>query len=513
VEPINYTTVRVRIAPSPTGFMHIGNLRTVLYDYLLARHFNGTFIVRVEDTDQTRFVPGAMEDMLNTLAWAGITVDEGPYLDEEGSIKEKGEYGPYIQSHRLGIYQEHIKTLVDKHKAYYCFCTKERIEKLREEQTKNNLPPKYDGLCRDLDAKEVQSQMDKKMPYVVRFRMPDDREIIFNDLIRGTIIFNTKDLDDFVMIKGDGFPTYHFANIIDDHFMKITHVLRGEEWISSTPKHILMYEAYGWHAPYYAHLPQLLNKDKKKMSKREGDVSVKDFIAKGYLKDALLNFISLLGWNSGTDQEIYTLDELIKQFTLEKVHKAGAVFDVDKLDWINGVYIRKMSIDTFVEQSLPYLESAGLITRDDTTIYTTVGRKKTVVALHWLKKVCALEQQRIKRLGELPEALDYFFTANVKITKKLLVWKKSTPAKTKEILENLLEAIKQMPDSDLSIEGIDKYIRAFITANSYENGDVLWPLRYSLSGREKSPSPFELVATMGKDMTVKRLQYALKKLA
>jgi glutamyl-tRNA synthetase len=509
MENINLANVRVRIAPSPTGFIHIGTLRTILYNYLFAKHNKGDFIVRIEDTDRTRFVKGATEDLLQTLKWAGIEIDEGPFLADD-QLKEKGEYGPYIQSNRLDVYLKHIKSLIDKNKAYYCFCTKERLDALREQQRQQKLPPKYDRLCRDLTKQEIQARLDKKMPCVLRFKMPDDREITFEDIIRGPITVNTKDLDDFVLIKSDGFPTYHLANIIDDHLMKISHVLRGDEWIASTPKHILLYESFGWHAPLFAHLPPLLNKDKKKMSKREGDVSVRDFIAKGYLKDALINFIALLGWNSGTDQEIYSLDELIKQFSLEKVHKAGAIFDLDKLDWINGSYIRKLSIDKFVDQCLPFLEQGTLIKRKGEAWINAFTKEP--IAAHWLKKVCALEQPRIKKLADLPAAIEYFFNPKFKLLKKDLVWKKSTPGKTKKTLTQLADLLKAIDEKDFSQEGLEKQIMDFIEKNSYGNGDVLWPMRVALSGREKSPGPFELAAALGSEATIKRIKAAIKKL-
>ena len=270
------SNIRVRIAPSPTGFVHIGTLRTILYNWLFAKHEGGKFIVRIEDTDQARFVPGALENLLQVMQWADFDYDEGPYLTVDGKIKEKGEFGPYIQSQRLDIYHKHIEPLLDKGKAYYCFCDKDRLEKLREEQKQNNLPPKYDGQCRKLSRKEAEDRINRGEKCVIRFKMPENKKVVCKDEIRGQIIVNTKDLDDFVLIKADGFPTYHFANIVDDHLMKITHVMRGDEWISSFPKHVLLYEAFGWNPPLFAHLPIILNKSKKKLSKRHDSVSVQD---------------------------------------------------------------------------------------------------------------------------------------------------------------------------------------------------------------------------------------------
>ncbi|MFH0987822.1 MAG: glutamate--tRNA ligase [Parcubacteria group bacterium] len=313
MDNINFSNVRVRIAPSPTGFVHIGNLRTILYNFLFAKHYKGTFIVRIEDTDQSRFVPGAMENLLSVLRWAGVEGEEGTYLTADNKIKERGDYAPYTQSRRLDIYKQQIQVLLGKNKAYHCFCSKERLEKLRSDQVINKQAPRYDNFCRNLTKDEVQSRIAKGEPHVIRFKMPENKDVIAKDLIHGDIVVNTDALDDYVLVKTDGFPTYHFANVVDDHQMKITHVLRGEEWIASLPKHILLYNAFDWQAPAFAHLPSLLGKNKKKLSKRDGDTNVQDFIDKGYLRDAIINFIALLGWNSGSEQEIYNLEELTKQ--------------------------------------------------------------------------------------------------------------------------------------------------------------------------------------------------------
>jgi len=405
MDPLKLSNVRVRIAPSPTGFVHVGNLRTILYNYLFAKHYHGRFIIRIEDTDQSRLVPGAVDDLLKVLKWTGIESDEGPYLTVDNKIKERGDFAPYTQSKRLKIYNEQIQHLIDKGKAYYCFCSKERLEKLREEQSKNNQPPKYDNFCRDLTLKEVQSMLNSGAPYVVRFKMPENKKVVFHDLIRGEILVSTKDLDDYVLLKSDGFPTYHFANIVDDHFMKITHVLRGDEWIASTPKHILLYEAFGWQAPAFAHLPTLLNKQKKKLSKRDGDTSVRDFIEKGYLAPAFVNFIALLGWNAGTEQELYTLNELTKQFSIDNVHKSGAVFDLNKLDWINGLYIRKLSLDDFYIHCLPFLEANNLVKAKGATV--TILETGEKVKLSCVKKIIQLEQTRISKISDIAGATEY----------------------------------------------------------------------------------------------------------
>lgn len=509
MEKVNFSNVRVRIAPSPTGYVHIGNLRTILYNYLFARHQNGKFIIRIEDTDQSRLVPGALENLLRVLAWVGIEADEGPEL-KNNKITQKGDLGPYIQSERLKIYQEQIQHLLDKNKAYYCFCSKERLDDLRVKQKADKLPPKYDGFCKNLDKDEIKTLLAQKTPHVIRFRMPENKEVVFEDLIRGKITVNTKDLDDYVLIKADGFPTYHFASVVDDHLMKITHIMRGDEWIASTPKHVLLYDAFGWQMPEFAHLPQLLNKQKKKLSKRDGDTSVHDFIQAGYLKDALINFLALLGWNAGTEQEIYTLNELIKQFSLDNVHKTHAVFDVEKLDWINGMYLRKMSIDNFYEIAIPYLTAANLLTENkDKVIINETGEK---VKPSYIKNILELEQTRIKKLVELPEAVSYFFQKDLDFEPNKLIWKKSDQTKTLENLKLLEDTLKTIAEEDFKIEKIEKAVFALIENQSLDNGSILWPMRFSLTGRDKSPGPFETAAALGKDKTLTRINSAITKL-
>jgi len=510
MEKVNTSNVRIRIAPSPTGLVHIGNLRTILYNYLFAKHHKGTFIIRIEDTDQTRFVPGAVEDLLKVLKWAGIESDEGPYLTTDNKVKERGEFGPYTQSQRLEIYKQHVQDLLDKNKAYYCFCDKDRIDKLRAEQVKNKQAPKYDNLCRNLSKEEVQTLLDQGTPHVIRFKMPEDKDVVFSDIIRGEIVVNTKNLDDYVLIKADGFPTYHFANVVDDHMMKITQVMRGEEWIASTPKHILLYEAFGWGMPQFAHLPQLLNKQKKKLSKRDGDTTVTDFINSGYLKNALINFIALLGWNAGTEQEIYTLNELVKQFSLDNVHKAAAVFDLDKFDWINGMYIREMSDDKFYEACQPYLEKANILTFSPSSVIVNATGEKLKPAQ--IKKILALEKSRVKRFNQIEESVSFFFVDELEYEPKQLIWKKAdqkTTIKNLKLLEDLLKSTKE---ENFSKEKLEKDILELIEKNSLDTGSILWPMRFALSGRDKSPGPFDLADTLGKEKTLKRIDRAIAKL-
>ena len=332
---------KVRFAPSPTGYLHVGGLRTALYNYLFAKKNNGTFVLRIEDTDRNRYVEGAVENLIKALNWAGLNYDEGPEIG--------GNYGPYLQSERLDIYKKHADELIEKGKAYYCFCTPERLKELKEEQEKQKLPQaKYDKHCIHLSKDEVDKNLAAGIPKVVRLNVEENQTIQFDDIVRDHVEFESNNVDDQVLIKSDSFPTYHLANVVDDHLMRITHVIRGEEWLSSTPKHVLLYDAFGWERPVFAHLPLLLNPDRSKLSKRQGDVAVEDYRDKGFLKEALINFVALLGWNAGDDKEYYYMDELINSFSLERVNKAGAVFDLQKLNWLNAEHLRKKSNEELI---------------------------------------------------------------------------------------------------------------------------------------------------------------------
>jgi len=331
--------VRTRFAPSPTGFLHVGGLRTALYSYLFAKKNNGTFILRIEDTDQKRTVEGAVKNLIDTLNWAGLNFDEGPY----------------IQSERLELYKKHAQQLINEGKAYYCFCSSEKLEASRQAQIAAKLPPAYDKHCRDLNPIESQKRVDAGEKFVIRMKVPLEGEISFTDIIRGEVTISCKNVDDQVLLKTDGFPTYHLAFVIDDHYMDITHIIRGEEWLSSAPKHIILFKYFGWEMPQMAHLPLLLNPDKSKLSKRQGDVAVEDYKAKGYLKEALINFVALLGWNPGSTKEIFTMEELIQEFSLERVGKSGSIFNVEKLNWFNQQHLRLKTDDQIIELIKPIL--------------------------------------------------------------------------------------------------------------------------------------------------------------
>ncbi|HAX61975.1 MAG TPA: glutamate--tRNA ligase [Elusimicrobia bacterium] len=371
--------VRVRFAPSPTGFLHIGGLRTALYNYLFARHNNGKFLIRIEDTDRTRMVSGAIEKLFEILKWCGLNYDEEPV----------------IQSARLEIYKKYVNELLEKDLAYRCFCTSERLEEMRKLQIAKKQPPKYDGLCLKL-SKDDSEKLSKEKPYTIRMKMPQD-EIKFNDIIRGEIKFHGSLIDDQIILKSDGYPTYHLANVVDDHLMEISHVIRGEEWLSSTPKHIILYKYLGWTPPQFAHLPLLLNPDKSKLSKRQSDVAVEDYRDKGYLPEALLNYVALLGWSTEDSQQIFESSELIEKFTLERCGKSGAIFDAQKLLWLNGEYIRKMPVEELTKRSLPFIEKAGL----------------PINNFDYLKKCISLEQDKIKLLSDVPHLIDFFLKNDI----------------------------------------------------------------------------------------------------
>ena len=351
----NIPMVRVRFAPSPTGFLHIGSLRSALYNYLFAKHHGGVCILRIEDTDRTRLVEGAIEEQIASLAWAGVTFDEGPHVG--------GDYGPYIQSERFDLYREYGMKLIESQHAYYAFDTSEELDEMRQRQQAAGIAPKYDrSVMRNqftLGEQETQRLLDEGAEYVIRLTIPHNEDIRFTDAVRGDVVVQGREVDDQILLKSDGFPTYHLANIVDDHLMGITHVIRGEEWLPSTPKHVILYRAFGWEAPTFAHLPLLLNPDRSKMSKRHGDVMVSDFRDKGYFADAMVNYVALCGWNPGTEQEVFSHDALIEQFSLERVGKAGAIFDYKKLDWMNSEYLKQRDPADLAAELMSALQGAG----------------------------------------------------------------------------------------------------------------------------------------------------------
>ncbi len=492
--------IRTRFAPSPTGFLHVGSLRTALFAYLWAKHNDGDFILRVEDTDQARFIEGSIENLIKVLDFMGIHYDEGLVVNN-GKIENKGDYGPYLQSERLSVYHQYADELIKDGKAYFCFCDEARLDDLRKEQEAAKLPTRYDRHCKKLTAEEVEKNLKNNVPHVIRQAVPSEGQTIIKDVVYGDIVWENKLLDDQVLIKSDGFPTYHMAVVVDDHLMEISHVIRGEEWIPSTPKHILLYQAFGWEMPKFAHLPLLLNKDRSKLSKRQGDVAVEDYLAKGYLKEALVNFVAFLGWNPKTDQEIFSLDELVKQFDLTKVNKSAAIFDVEKLDWINNLYIRKMSNSEIVEAIKPFLTAAGL---------------RSSVPDNFLEAIVEIEKDRMKKFSEIGERVAYFFE-QPEYSPEILIWKKANLVQTRENLGKLKDFFSNLEEGELKTkESIEAKVKEFISSNGLDNGSVLWPLRTALSGLEKSPGPFEIAYCLflgyGKKEITDRIDFALKKL-
>ncbi|MEI8096926.1 MAG: glutamate--tRNA ligase [Candidatus Moraniibacteriota bacterium] len=498
--------VRVRFAPSPTGQLHVGSLRTALYDYLFAKKLGGKYVLRIEDTDQSRLVPGALENLINTMDTMGVHHDEGVFI-EDGEIIQKGEYGPYVQSERLPIYKEYAEKLIESEKAYYCFCSVSRLAAVREEQTKNKCAPKYDKFCLGLSAEDIEERLSANEPYVIRLNIKESRgDIVFDDLIRGKVTIHAKDIDDQVLMKSDGFPTYHLANVVDDHLMHITHVIRGEEWLPSTPKHILLYEAFDWEMPAFAHLSLLLNPDKSKLSKRQGDVAVEDYLKKGYLKETIINFVALLGWNpgDGNTQEIFTLDELVEKFDLSQVHKAGAVFDLKKLDWMNAEYIKKLSLDDLYDCGLPFLETKEFF--KTWTDNQSEGQKKEFV-----KRVLRIEQDRLTKLSDIGDNNPFFFTNDISYDTALLNWKQNTAEATKEALKNALETLSSLSDADW--ENKELVEKILMDKAGDKKGDFLWPLRVALTGVDRSPSPFDVAWVLGKEKSLERINLALQKLS
>lgn len=503
--------IKTRFAPSPTGYLHVGGLRTALYAYLVAKQNGGKFILRIEDTDQKRTVDGAVENMINSLHWANLGIDEGVDLDKEGKIIQTGNNGPYIQSQRLEIYKKHADGLLERGEAYHCFCSAERLAEMKDYQQKNKLPTGYDGHCRDLDAEEVKKKLSAGEPSVIRMKIPKEGETTFTDLIRGEVTFKNELIDDQVIIKTDGFPTYHLAVVIDDHFMEITHVIRGEEWLSSTPKHLQLYKYFGWTPPLFAHLSLLLNADKSKLSKRQGDVAVEDYIKKGYLPEAMINFVAFLGWNPGTEQELFTLDELVKEFKIEKINKSGAVFNLEKLDWYNQQYMKKLTNEELMLWVVPQLIEF-LMSLENVPLPVT---KEKIVALKnkyeaLLTKAVSLERERVSTLSALGEAIKFM----IKLPDyegSLLIWKKSSAEEVKKILPELVEFLTAVEEKDWNKDTLQTKVGEWVKAKDYQNGSVLWPLRVALSGQEKSPGPFEIAEVLGKVEALKRIIIALKK--
>lgn len=470
---------RTRFAPSPTGYMHIGNLRTALYAYLLAKHDGGDFILRIEDTDRERYVDGAVEIIFRSLKNAGLIHDEGPDVG--------GDFGPYVQSERRGIYKEYAEKLVELGGAYYCFCDEDRLNKVREEQKAKKQNPMYDGHCKSLSKEEIREKLDAGVPYVIRQNIPKGGKTSFDDVVFGHIEIDNSEIDDGVLLKSDGLPTYNFANVIDDHLMGITHVIRGSEYLTSTPKYNLLYEAFGWEKPVYIHCSPIVKEGGAKYSKRNGDASYEDFINMGYLNDAIINYIALLGWSPRDDREIFTLDELIKAFSIEGISKSPAVFDIKKLNWMNGEYIRKMTDEEFFDAAMPYLKQG--IKREDADI----------------KLLAELLKNRCEKLTDIPETVDFVdklceHDSSIYVSKKM----KTTPEISLDVLQKIKPVLEEC--TDWTMDGINEKLNSLIAEMEVKNGVVLFPFRAAVSGKKVTPGGgTEIAVIIGKDDTLKRL--------
>lgn len=506
----NIKRVRTRFAPSPTGYVHIGSVRTALYNYLFAKHNGGDFFLRIEDTDRNRLVEDAAEYLLKTFAILGLNPDEGVILGPDGKTAQKGDYGPYIQSERLSIYQKHVQELLDKDYAYYCFCSQERLQKVREERQAHKLPPMYDGSCRKLAREEVEARIKAGQPHVIRMRIPEGGTTEFDDLVYGHIQVRNELIDDQVLIKADGFPTYHFAHVVDDHLMQTSHVIRAEEWLPSTPKHILLFNYFGWEVPQYAHLPLILNPDKSKLSKRQGDVATGSYLDKGYLPEAILNFLLLLGWNPKTEEEIFSLEEMITRFDLSGVNRYGAVFNIEKLDWINGMYIRKSGLKELAQLCVPYLERDALIAKVSDEEYEN-RLTGEMMRVNEIEKIVALEQERMKKLSEISEAVRFMFEDVPEYERELLSWKQMNVIQAQKNLGVVLDELERVEDVGFTRENLQEVLNGIKEKTGLGTGELLWPLRVSLSGRKNSPGPFEIAQALGKEKTLKRIKAAIGK--
>ncbi|MBR1909418.1 MAG: glutamate--tRNA ligase [Lachnospiraceae bacterium] len=481
------SNVRTRFAPSPTGRMHVGNLRTALYAYLIAKHEGGKFLLRIEDTDQERYVDGAVDIIYRTMQKTGLIHDEGPDKD--------GGYGPYVQSERQasGLYMKYAKQLVDEGKAYYCFCTRERLEGLSRTVAGKEINV-YDKHCLSLTPEEVQANLDKGMPYVIRQNNPDTGTTTFHDEIYGDITVDNAELDDMILIKSDGYPTYNFANVIDDHLMGITHVVRGNEYLSSTPKYNRLYEAFGWDIPVYVHCPLITDEEHKKLSKRSGYSSYEDLIDAGFVSEAVVNFVALLGWSPEDNVEIMNLDELIRKFDYTKMSKSPAVFDYTKLKWMNGEYIKAMDFNRFYDTALPYIRE--VITKD-----LDFG------------KIAAMVKTRIEIFPDIKDHIDFFeqvpeYDVSLYTHKKM----KTDAASSLAVLQDVLPLLKE--NSDYSNDGLFGLLSDYAAKKEYKIGFVMWPIRTALSGKQMTPGgATELMEILGKDESVRRIKAAIEKLS
>ncbi len=480
--------VRVRIAPSPTGFLHIGLARTALFNYLFAKQNEGNFILRIEDTDEERSDSSFEKDIMDNLKWLGLEWTEGPDIG--------GEFGPYRQSERVKIYRKYLEKLVSDSQAYYCFCSEDELEAQRQYQMSIGEAPRYLGKCAGLDKATVKKHLAEGKSSVIRFKVPA-KKVVFNDLIRGKLEFDAGLIGDMIIAKDLDSPLYNFAVVVDDYEMKISHVIRGEEHISNTPKQIVLQEALGFEYPIYSHLPLILGTDRTKLSKRHGAATVKDYRKDGYLPESLINFMAFLGWNPGDEREIYSLPSLAKEFTLDKVQKGGAIFNIKRLEFINGFYLRKKSIDRLTDLCLPYLEEAG---------FNVEKYDKEQI-----KKIVAIYQERLKKLSEIVELTDFFFKEKLEYDKELLKWKDMEEKDVKNALDKLEKILFKIEEGDWNKENLENTIMPEAEKTG-DRGRFLWPMRAALTGKEASAGPFEVAEALGKKRTIQRIKEAEEKL-
>lgn len=484
-------TVRTRFAPSPTGEPHIGNARSAFFAWLFARHNKGVFILRIEDTDVERKVEGSLEKILEGMRWLGMDWDEGP---EAG-----GAYGPYVQSERLSLYQDYARQLVASGHAYHCYCSPERLDAMRAEQMKRKLPPGYDRTCRNLSESSRKAKEAEGITPVVRLKVPLTGQTRFHDLIYGDVVFENNTIDDPVLLKSDGFPTYNFANVVDDHHMQVTHVMRANEFISSTPQHVMLYDALGWQYPAFAHLPMLLGPDRSKLGKRHGATSLLEFREQGYLAEAMVNFLALLGWSLDDKTEIMARDELVRHFTLERVSKTAAIFNHEKLQWMNGMYIRKLAPEDFAARSLPFLEKA---------LPPDVPRP---LDGGYVRQVTPLVQERAKLLSEVPGLTHYFFTDRLEYDAPLLIGKGADAASTRRMLGVALERLEKLPGFDAT--ALEAMLRPLAEELQVKTGQLFGALRTAVSGETATPPLFQMMAVLGRERCLSRIRAAEKKLS
>ncbi len=471
-------TIRTRIAPSPTGIAHLGTAYIAMRNLAIAKQGNGQFIIRIEDTDRGRYMEGAVEVIFDALHWLGLGNDEGSNVG--------GPYAPYTQSERLPLYEKYVKELVENDKAYYCFCTKERLEQVRADQLAKKELPRYDRHCRNLSKDAVQKNLDAKISYVIRLKVPESGVTVCQDLIRGPVEFQNSGIDDQVLLKSDGFPTYHLAVVVDDYLMKITHIIRGEEWLSSSPKHVLLYQAFGWPLPVFAHLPVIRNKDHSKMSKRKNDVSILSHRDKGYLPEAINNFLALMGWSHPEKKEVFSLDEFMRLFTLERVTLTAPVYDLDKLNWLNGVYIREMEDNELVKRLTPFIP-VDCPTR-------------------MVLPILPLIKERLVTLRDF-ESLTDFFYRDITVDQALLT-KKSTVEEVKTQLNEFISLVKTIEEKNWTHEKIEEKGRTLVVEHGWKPAQFFMMLRVAVTGRSVTPPLFETMEVLGREKTLSRLESA-----